>query len=259
MRDLESSEKAALLCKAVRNSQLFDKELGMYRVNESLEKLPLEIGRLRTFTPGWLENESIFLHMEYKYLIEVLRKGLYEEFFRDVRKALVPFMVPETYGRSIFENSSFIASSANPDKSVHGNGFVARLSGSTSEFYNMLLLMTLGEKPFVLNGGQLELAIVPALPGWIFTAKREKVKIFTDGVEEVILIESGSFIFRCLGGTLFIFRNPSGKDVFGSARISKMVLSGHGAPAEIRGNIIPSPYSKMVRDGKIRRIDVHVC
>jgi hypothetical protein len=74
-----------------------------------------------------------------------------------------------------------------------------------------------------------------------------------------IVIEAGSFIFRCLGGTLFIFRNPSGKDVFGSAQIAKMVLSALGAPVEIRGNIIPSPYSEMVRDGKIRSIDVHVC
>lgn len=35
----------------------------------------------KPFTPGWLENESIWLHMEYKYLLELIRNGMYEEFF----------------------------------------------------------------------------------------------------------------------------------------------------------------------------------
>ena len=53
-----------------------------------------EIGRLRAFTPGWLENESVFLHMAYKYLLEVLRAGLHDEFFADMRRGLVPFLDP---------------------------------------------------------------------------------------------------------------------------------------------------------------------
>ena len=31
---------------------------------------------------GWLENESIWLHMEYKYLLELIRNGMYEAFLR---------------------------------------------------------------------------------------------------------------------------------------------------------------------------------
>ena len=87
-------------------------------------------GRVRAFTPGWLERESVFLHMEYKYFLGMLKAGLYDRFYEAVQDALIPYQKPEVYGRSILENSSFLASSANPDPSVHGQGFVARLSGA---------------------------------------------------------------------------------------------------------------------------------
>jgi len=54
----------------------------MYKVNAPLANLPLDIGRARAFTPGWLENESIWLHMEYKYLLEVLRADFTKNFLR---------------------------------------------------------------------------------------------------------------------------------------------------------------------------------
>ncbi len=130
---VEQGEKRALY-EAVKESDLYDGELSMYKVNASLADSSFELGRARAFTPGWLENESIWLHMEYKYLLELLRSGLYEEFFADFKKAAIPFQNPEIYGRSIYENSSFIASSRNPNPSCRGRGFVARLSGSTIEF-----------------------------------------------------------------------------------------------------------------------------
>src|SRR3989344_1069318 len=105
----------------------------MYKDNAPLKSAPVEIGRARVFTPGWLENESVWLHMEYKYLLEMLKGGLHDEFFQDFKKALVPFQPAERYGRSVLENSSFIVSSVFPDPSYHGVGFVARLSGSTAE------------------------------------------------------------------------------------------------------------------------------
>lgn len=131
---VEQGEKRALY-EAVKESDLYDGELSMYKVNASLADSSFELGRARAFTPGWLENESIWLHMEYKYLLELLRSGLYEEFFADFKKAAIPFQNPETYGRSIYENSSFIASSRNPNPSCRGRGFVARLSGSTDRIY----------------------------------------------------------------------------------------------------------------------------
>ena len=65
-------------------------------------------------------------------------------FFEDFKKVAVPFLDAKTYGRSIYENSSFIASSKNPNESYHGKGFVARLSGSTIEFISMWKLMMFG-------------------------------------------------------------------------------------------------------------------
>uniref|UniRef100_A0AAE9IE22 Uncharacterized protein n=1 Tax=Paenibacillus polymyxa TaxID=1406 RepID=A0AAE9IE22_PAEPO len=74
------------LYRQIRQSGLYDRKLGMYKVNESLAGQPFELGRSRAFTPGWLENESIFMHMEFKYLLECLRAGLYTEFFQTLKK-----------------------------------------------------------------------------------------------------------------------------------------------------------------------------
>ena len=121
----------------------------MYKTSSSLEEMSYEIGRSRAFTPGWLERESIFMHMEFKYLLSVLKSGLYEEFFNDLKTALPPFMDPQVYGRSVLENSSFIASSVNPNSLLHGQGFVARLSGTTAEFLSMWQLMMMGKEAFL--------------------------------------------------------------------------------------------------------------
>lgn len=153
----------------VKNSDLYDKKLSMYKVNASLENASYELGRARAFTPGWLENESIWLHMEYKYLLELLRSGMYEEFFEDFRKAAVPFLDEKVYGRSIYENSSFIASSKNPNEKIHGKGFVARLSGSTIEFISMWKLMMFGKKVFTLKNGEIAFAPRPAIPAYLIT------------------------------------------------------------------------------------------
>ena len=54
----------------------------------ALNKESLEIGRSRVFTPGWLENESIWLHMEYKYLIELIKGGLVKEYYDEIKTVL---------------------------------------------------------------------------------------------------------------------------------------------------------------------------
>ena len=91
----ESSLEAKALYKAVRSSQLFDRKLGMYKVNTDLSKDSDEIGRTRIFPAGWLENESVWLHMEYKYLLELLRCGLAQEFFKRNAYGLDPVFRPE--------------------------------------------------------------------------------------------------------------------------------------------------------------------
>ena len=53
----------------VKESDLFDRKLNMYKVNAPLGDQSHEIGRARAFAPGWLENESVWLHMEYRFCL----------------------------------------------------------------------------------------------------------------------------------------------------------------------------------------------
>lgn len=153
--------------RAVHNSDLYDRKLSMYKICQSLASTSYEIGRIRAFSPGWLENESIWVHMEYKYLLALLESGSYDVFFRDFHTMAIPFLNAESYGRSTTENSSFIASSAATDMGTHGRGYVARLSGSTAEFISIWQQMLFGKKPFRLTEGQLELSLQPAIPSYL--------------------------------------------------------------------------------------------
>jgi hypothetical protein len=211
----------------------------MYKVNESLENQPNDIGRARAFTPGWLENESIWLHMEYKYLLEVLKAGLYDQFFEDFKNVLIPFLDAERYGRSPTENSSFLVSSANPDPKLHGVGFVARLSGSTAEFLSIWFIMMAGKTPFFVQDGQLYLQFKPTLPGWLFNAE-------------------GLLSFRFLGQCWVTYHNPFKNNTY-SERITtqKVILQVKGKPPiEISGGLIPSYLAEMVRSGEVNKIDI---
>jgi hypothetical protein len=230
---------ARALYRRVRESALFDQKLGMYKLNASLADQPHDIGRARAFPPGWLENESIWLHMEYKYLLAMLKAGLHEEFFEEMQHTLVPFLDPAIYGRSTLENSSFLASSAHPDPALHGAGFVARLSGSTAEFLSIWHLMMAGKQPFFVKDGQLCLALRPSLPGWLFD-------------------EAGELSFRFLGNCTVSYHNPQRNDLTANKPAIQWIelhTSG-GQSIAITSGIIGAPYAEMVRDGKIERIDV---
>ncbi len=226
---------------AVKKSPLYDKKLKMYKVTAPLKEMPQEIGRCRAFTPGWLENESIWLHMEYKYILEILKSGLYKEFYDEFKNVLIPFQNPQKYGRSILENSSFLVSSAFPDKKLHGNGFVARLSGSTAEFIHIWLIMNLGKEPFFLNeNNQLNLKLKPALAGWLFNRK-------------------GLYTFKFLRQILVTYRNPKKKDTFGKAgaQIAKIIFRDKdNNPVELGCDTIPHPYAEQIRSGYIKRLDI---
>ena len=181
MRMSQDKEEAKKHFVALKKSSLYDKELKMFKVCSSLEKESNEVGRSRVFLPGWLENESVFMHMEFKYLLGLLKAGLYEEFFSSIKTCFPCFLKPEIYGRSILENSSFISSSAFPDKRNWGRGFVARLSGSTAEFIDMWLTMILGYKPFSVNEkDELIFSLKPIINGEFFDKKGEfKAKLFS--------------------------------------------------------------------------------
>lgn len=180
---------------AVRSSGLYDKALKMFYLSESLESMGQEVGRMKAFSPGWLENQSIWLHMSYKFYLELLRGGLYEEFFAEVATGLVPFMPFDVYGRSPTESSSFIVSSAFPDARIHGEGFLPRLSGSTAEMLSMWLIMMVGDRPFVLENGVLCLRLRPVIPAWMF-AEDDTVK------------------FTFLGSVTVTYHNPQRLDTW---------------------------------------------
>ncbi|MCX5710673.1 MAG: cellobiose phosphorylase, partial [Candidatus Omnitrophica bacterium] len=238
LRMSSGNSEAAKIYQGTKESGLFDKKLKMYKVTASLKSMPEEIGRCRVFAPGWLEHESIWLHMEYKYLLELLKCGLYKEFFEDFKNTLVPFQKAARYGRSILENSSFIVSSAFSDKSLHGNGFVARLSGSTAEFLEIWLTMNTGNKPFILNKNkELNLRFNPILPGWLFDRK-------------------GNYSFIFLGKTLVTYHNAKKLDTFGTkgTRISKIFIDS----IEINSGIIPSPYAQNIRSRLVKNIDIYL-
>jgi hypothetical protein len=231
---------AADFHRAMLTSPLYDKKLRMFKINAPLADAGMNIGRNTVFTPGWLENESIWLHMEYKYLLELLRCDLPEAFFSLAKTALVPFFDARVYGRSVFENSSFLASSAHPEQAIHGQGFVARLSGATAEFISMWIAMTCGLRPFFLRGGELCLELKPALAKDFFTV-------------------NGEFSCMFLGKILVVYHNESGKDTFGED--GAMVHSYHitfsgGETMDISGAVISGEAARAVRDGKAERIDV---
>jgi hypothetical protein len=236
-----SPADAQALHRDVKESRLFDAKLGMYRLNASLREERQAIGRARAFTPGWLENESIFLHMHYKYLLALLTAGLGREFWAEVRRGLVPFFDPETYGRSILENSSFIVSSAHPDASLHGRGFVARLSGATAEFLSMWSLATVGPQPFVVTDEGLALQLRPELPAWLFRA-------------------DGTLGFTFLGRVAVVYHNLGGGDLFSADHpvIRRIVLTSEsGERAVIAQPVVTEPWASRIRTRQVTKIDVH--
>jgi len=245
------------IIKRIKESDLYDKKLKMYKVNESLKDAPLEIGRIKAFLPGWLENESVFLHLEYKYLLEILRSKEFDTYYEDMKKCLVPFMSPEVYKRSIFENVSFIVSSANPDENLHGAGFSARLSGSTAEFYNMLILMTLGGNPFYLDeNNRLCFKPEPSIPSFLFTTDDEEVTYFGNGNEEKIFVPKNTFVIKFFN-TLIYFINQERKDLLGKdIKVKKYILyKRNGEKEEISKEVLEYPYSLYLRDGEYEKIE----
>ena len=236
----EGKKVAKEIYEKVKASTLYDEKLKMYKVNGPLKDTSFEVGRAKAFTPGWLENESIWLHMEYKYLLELLRAGLYEEYFETLENTLIPFLDPKVYGRSTLENSSFIASSANPNKKLHGRGFVARLSGSTAEFLHMWQIMMIGEAPFKVENGELTLSFTPVLPAYLIG-------------------ESKTVKCKFLGDIEVVYNFTQKKDIIpGMAQVISITLTYKNgiskvAEAKLRGKI-----AEDVRGHQVSKIEIKI-
>jgi hypothetical protein len=235
---LANESQARAMYDRIKASDLYDAALGMYKTSVSLEGEGDEIGRIRAFTAGWLERESVFLHMTYKYLLSLLKAGLYDEFFSEIKTSLIPFLDPAVYGRSTLENSSFIASSVNPDPHVHGRGFVARLSGSTAEFLSMWITMMAGKRVFRYEDNQLQLHLNPVLPAWLFDERQEV-----------------SFTF--LGSVKVTYRSERTANTYGQdgVAIQRLTLTTAGGDTfEVDGPLLTGKWAHEVRNGNIRSI-----
>lgn len=240
-RGRKDRKTAEEMCDKIRETDIYDRKLKMYKTSESIEGISMENGRVRAFTPGWLERESVFLHMEYKYFLGMLKAGLYDRFYEAVNDALIPYQNPEMYGRSILENSSFLASSANPDLSVHGQGFVARLSGSTVEMLSMWLGMFLGEGGFTFEEGKLGFQMIPRLSGNMFDERKEAS-------------------FMLLGSCKVTYHNESGKNTYGEdgVKVCRMELTGEDGCYTVDGSILNEELAQKTREGKISTIHAYL-
>jgi hypothetical protein len=246
---------------AVRRSDIFDEKLQTFKVCGSLEDESYELGRIKAYPSGWIENESLYTHMQYKWLLEMLRAGLYEEFFKEIKTAFPPFLDPNFYGRSILENCSFIASSANPDESIHGQGFQPRFSGVTAEMINMWLLMVVGKAPFSLDeNNALQFQLNPILPAWLFTKDESHHRLWQmDGGWEDITIPPNSFAFKLMGNTLVVYSNPDNKPTYGedSVKVRSYTLTNlNGKRIDIQRTSIREPIAHDIRNQFVSRMEV---
>ena len=240
LKGMKDKNKAKKLYDAIKESNIYDNKLKMYKTSEPIDAMSNEIGRARAFTAGWLERESIFMHMEYKYLLALLKSGLYKQYYDDITTTLVPFLNPEVYGRSILENSSFIASSVNPDPSTHGRGYVARLSGSTAEMLSIWFIMMVGIKAFTYKHKELILSLRPILPGWLFN-------------------KEGKVTFKFLGKINVCYHNPKKTNTYGSNGVKPCeirITKTNGEIILINGGDICGENAKIIRNCEVNIIEV---
>lgn len=253
-------DEARAVHRAVVASALYDEKLRMFKSCEDLSGEPYELGRaVGAYPRGWIENESIYLHMEFKYLLELLRAGLAEEFWAAARTALMPFLDPQVYGRSTLEGASFIVSSAYADPRLHGQAFQPRLSGITVEYLHQWILAMGGLEPFRVGEGGLELALRPAVPGWLFT-EQATTRSYHDGDGVVALdVPAGALAFKLLGHTLVVYHNPERRSTWGDDAVSPVAWSltyRDGRVVDLAEDHVPAPHAEAVREGAVRRMDV---
>jgi hypothetical protein len=212
----------------IQASDLYDHHLHFYKTSVDLTHASFEIGRVRAFTKGWLERECNFLHMSYKYLLGLLRAGLYEDFYKEIKTNLVMFMDPAVYGRNPIENSSFIVPTCNPDRSFHGQGFFARLTGANAEMLDIYIRMFAGDHIFIEDSGVLKFNLQPVLSNEFFD-------------------ENNQVQFTLFGNVQITYENPERLNCYQPYKITYQV--NNCDYAEITGSL-----ALAIRQGKISNI-----
>lgn len=177
--------------------------------------------------------------MTYKYLLSILKAGLYDEFYDEIKTNLTCFMDPVIYGRNPLENSSFIATSSNLDPSKHGQGFVARLSGSTAEMLSMWRFMFLGSKLFDVVDHELIFKLSPKLHHSFFKGGKVKTRLFKNTEIEYINED---------------MRNTYDSDV----SIDRMEIYTDKETHLIEGSILKGIMAETVRRGEVLKIKAYL-
>ena len=238
LKALADKKEALEIYQTIKSSELYDSTHAFYKTSVSLEHETQEIGRIRAFTKGWFERESNFLHMTYKYLLGLLKVGLYDIFYEEIKTNLTAFMDPLIYGRSPYENSSFIAPSNNPDSKKRGQGFVSRLSGSTAEVLSMWKIMFFGLRLFEEVNGQLQFKLEPKLHH----------SLFKDGYIETTLFQK----------TKVQYYNNTGLSTYDPlCQIEKIVLIKGDETCEIHDHHIVGTWTRDIREGYVNQIKVY--
>lgn len=250
---VDDKETSLDIYNKVKDSGLRDTILEMYFLSASLKGQTFDMGRQVSFAPGWLENQSIWMHMSYKYYLQLIRNGLLEEFWDEYKSGgILPFMDPDVYGRSLMECSSFIASSAFPDPSIVGEGFLPRLSGSTAEFMDIWKEMFLGAGLFYLNDdGDVVMQFRPALPSWLFDDP--------DSGKDSMLDEAGNYLvkFKLFATIPVTYHNEGAKSLYGTGPKNYTITLTDGTEY-VDGPEIPTELAKTIRKmKKIKSIEAY--
>lgn len=251
-------QSARRLYQAARNSELYDRKLGMYRLNAPLGDQALELGRIGVFNYGWLENGSIFLHMHYKFVLEMLRAGLIDEFYADIERLLVAFRPPEEYKRNPVENSSFLVSSGfGVDPRQHGRGCVARLSGSTVELLQLWTYLFFGDAPFISVDGDLRFQPEPVLAARLFSDCERSAAPFATAET----LPAASAACTLFGATLVVYLNPQRRDCFGPNPVKPQryrLYFRDGGEETVDAGYLGQAAAEALRQRMLRRLDIEL-
>lgn len=214
----------------IKKTDVYDPKLKIYKTCADIDDAPFEIGRVHAFTKGWLERECDFLHMTYKYLLGLLKAGLYKEFYKECKANLVYNMDPYVYGRSPIESSSFIVPTCNPDSKLHGQGFFARLTGANAEFLDMYNTMIFGKNLFLYENGNLKLNLDPKLDKSFFK-------------------EDKTFKFKLLNSINVTYINPNNIHAYEKTKVTYVIDGKHY-------DSIEGELAYKVRNGEIKEIQL---
>jgi hypothetical protein len=247
MKTIHSTNEARVLYDQIRASPLRDVDLRMYTISAQSSTIgPSMVSGQQNhhhhhhhyqvgLPTGWLEHQSVWLHMSYKFYLELLRHELYDEFWEEMESGgMLPFVDPSKYGRSVIECSSFIASSVLEDPSVRGRGFLPRWSGATSEFLSMWIRMMIGPRPFFLNTqtGQLQMQLIPTLP----------LSFFLVGVGGTLTVT-----FKLFSAIDVSYYNVRGTNLY-QVRPSRYVITlRDGTVQQVEGAVIDSDLADKIR------------